>query len=731
MLTLGRPTLRAAVACALLAGVLGGLPAASSSATPARSASYSPCVDRTAQSWGPWGHTIAVSGNGKVGAKVTRTLADNMVAGGPLHGEERDEAWTPRTSRLTKAGLRAVRTRHLQAGYFRAVDRRTSQLVTRIRSSVAECPDEALILVGYSQGALELRAALARVARRPDGKGLLDHVGGVLLVGDPGARPGDDVRRYGVQRQRGPVAGARLPRRLTNRDLVASWCRSGDPICSRSRVAAAKGVRLHARYQLAPQGSSAGRRAADRLIAPLTGIALEAGIHWSVPSFVYGESFAGWPVTKPLTGPAAELRLDRARSTVPAGMTLSDDLTLSGTAPTSGTQFDATIALHHARFAPATHRYWESAASIFPTRAGRPGVSLVSHGPGGVRPDGDSYGADVSEDGQTAVFTSEATNLVPGDTDGQANVFVWDRAGDQISKVSDGLGVGRRDQWRRSHVSADGRRITWLSAVDHPALGDTDGKTDAYLYDRDTATTQLASPGTAADVTSATLVADGTRVYFREAVTTGTGTTSDSTVRAWDVGAPSATVLAPPAGGVWMRGDQQGEALVLSANSRYALAHVGDAAVSWDLTGAVAVTSCTGGAVGPGGGGVSDDGTVFAGTWSTVGARVDTMVGLTCDHGASTSAGSSATVPSLTPDGRFLSRVNRVDLGSEVVVTDRTAAATTSAFSGVSAASSLASAASRDALTVVWDATAFNVVETPAAQRGTREIYLWDRTVSP
>lgn len=44
------------------------------------------------------------------------------------------------------------------------------------------------------------------------------------------------------------------------------------------------------------------------------------------------------------------------------------------------------------------------------------------------RLNGDSYGAKISRDGKSIVFRSEATNLVPGDTNGLSDVFVFNRS---------------------------------------------------------------------------------------------------------------------------------------------------------------------------------------------------------------------------------------------------------------------------------------------------------------
>jgi hypothetical protein len=51
----------------------------------------------------------------------------------------------------------------------------------------------------------------------------------------------------------------------------------------------------------------------------------------------------------------------------------------------------------------------------------------VSLGPSGVQGNGQSavgFGAALSADGRFVVFASAASNLVPGDTNGQSDVFV-------------------------------------------------------------------------------------------------------------------------------------------------------------------------------------------------------------------------------------------------------------------------------------------------------------------
>jgi len=54
----------------------------------------------------------------------------------------------------------------------------------------------------------------------------------------------------------------------------------------------------------------------------------------------------------------------------------------------------------------------------------------VSVGPAGRQANLNSFDSAISADGRHVAFDSEASNLVPGDTNGWGDVFVWDRFGD-------------------------------------------------------------------------------------------------------------------------------------------------------------------------------------------------------------------------------------------------------------------------------------------------------------
>jgi hypothetical protein len=95
---------------------------------------------------------------------------------------------------------------------------------------------------------------------------------------------------------------------------------------------------------------------------------------------------------------------------------------------------------------------------------------LVSHGIGGQPANGRSYGPSVSGDSKhpagCVAFVSDASNLVPGDTNGVADAFLWDARTGKISRVSVGSG-GQQSNAPTYEVSVSGdcTRVAFTSAA--------------------------------------------------------------------------------------------------------------------------------------------------------------------------------------------------------------------------------------------------------------------------
>ncbi|MBD0693260.1 TolB family protein [Streptomyces sp. CBMA123] len=134
------------------------------------------------------------------------------------------------------------------------------------------------------------------------------------------------------------------------------------------------------------------------------------------------------------------------------------------------------------------------AAQADPDR--RPGTERVSVGLTGAQPDGASRAAGLSADGRYAVFTSDATNLVPGDTNGKSDVFVRDLRTGGTERVDTGPdGVQSDGGGFEAAISGNGRYVAFSSSATNLAPGANLGFDDVYVHDRWTGETTLVSVG--------------------------------------------------------------------------------------------------------------------------------------------------------------------------------------------------------------------------------------------
>jgi WD40-like Beta Propeller Repeat len=118
----------------------------------------------------------------------------------------------------------------------------------------------------------------------------------------------------------------------------------------------------------------------------------------------------------------------------------------------------------------------------------------ISLGPAGVPSDDHSYRPVLSSDGRFVAFYSNATNLVPGDSNGAADVFVYDRLLGRMSlaSVSSTGEQGNNGSWFTA-LSGDGRYVAFSSLASNLAPNDTNGDWDVFVRDRQTKQTTLIS----------------------------------------------------------------------------------------------------------------------------------------------------------------------------------------------------------------------------------------------
>lgn len=105
-----------------------------------------------------------------------------------------------------------------------------------------------------------------------------------------------------------------------------------------------------------------------------------------------------------------------------------------------------------------------------------------------------SHSPSLSVDGRWVAFVSDASNLVPGDTNDEHDVFVRDTHSGRIERVS----VASSDRQGNGpslnpSMSADGRFVAFDSTATNLVPGDRNGRFDVFLHDRQSGITRLVS----------------------------------------------------------------------------------------------------------------------------------------------------------------------------------------------------------------------------------------------
>jgi Tol biopolymer transport system component len=177
-------------------------------------------------------------------------------------------------------------------------------------------------------------------------------------------------------------------------------------------------------------------------------------------------------------------------------------------------------------------------------------VSVGSGGPGDW-----GYQSAISGDGRYIAFWTTAP-LDPADTNGRYDIYVRDR----VTKVTEGVSVSstgrqaKRDSLNPS-ISADGRYVAFESDASNLVPGDTNSSRDVFVRDRWAGTTErvsVASSGAEGNAYSATpsLSADGRLVAFISTSTNlGAGELPAPALYLHEMGGPKTTsyVVEPPA----------------------------------------------------------------------------------------------------------------------------------------------------------------------------------------
>ena len=138
----------------------------------------------------------------------------------------------------------------------------------------------------------------------------------------------------------------------------------------------------------------------------------------------------------------------------------------------------------------------------------------------GAQANNSSVGAALSADGRLVVFDSLASNLVSNDTNEGSDVFVHDRSTGRTTRVSvDSQGTEADSNSSLPVLSADGSLVAFISEASNLVPNDTNDTADIFVHDRSTGRTtrvSVDSQGTEADSNSSlpVLSADGSLVAF-------------------------------------------------------------------------------------------------------------------------------------------------------------------------------------------------------------------------
>ncbi|MGH9195089.1 MAG: PKD domain-containing protein, partial [Acidimicrobiia bacterium] len=128
---------------------------------------------------------------------------------------------------------------------------------------------------------------------------------------------------------------------------------------------------------------------------------------------------------------------------------------------------------------------------------------LVSRASAGAQGDGASFVNGMSPDGRYVLISSYASNLVAGDTNGVADVFVRDL----VTGITERVSVSSSEEQTSSccasddaQISDDGRFVVFESGAGNLVAGDSNLVQDIFLRDRQAGTTTAVTVGTSGEI---------------------------------------------------------------------------------------------------------------------------------------------------------------------------------------------------------------------------------------
>ncbi|TVS20305.1 MAG: hypothetical protein EA424_04645, partial [Planctomycetaceae bacterium] len=106
----------------------------------------------------------------------------------------------------------------------------------------------------------------------------------------------------------------------------------------------------------------------------------------------------------------------------------------------------------------------------------------------------------ISADGRRITFATSAADLVTGDTNGVSDVFLYDRDTQELRRISvSDQGAQADGPSVQPRISADGRFVTYFSWASNLTPGDTNGDVDVFLVDVENGQTRRISTAAEGD----------------------------------------------------------------------------------------------------------------------------------------------------------------------------------------------------------------------------------------
>ena len=236
--------------------------------------------------------------------------------------------------------------------------------------------------------------------------------------------------------------------------------------------------------------------------------------------FVSFESNASNLVTQDLNGHTDTFIYDRLNNTVEL-ITLTPDGTQANASSNSGSISGNGRYVTYASFASnLVSGDTNNQRDIFVYDRTKKTTELISVASDGTQANGASLFSVISDDGRYVAFESVASNLVTGDTNGLGDIFLRDRIEGTTKRINlADNGTQANGSSTLDSISDDGRYISFTSDASNLVSGDTNGVSDIFVYDRLKGVTKrinLASDGNQANGSSlgSSLSGDGRYVVY-------------------------------------------------------------------------------------------------------------------------------------------------------------------------------------------------------------------------